>query len=568
MSWTPVTATLLIASVLLWGAALATWRRRKAPSTTLFVTVVSVVGTGALAVGISVALDLSHGFVLASAVIVALILPLPWLFFAFKYTGRNELVTLGVAGLTAILPVLGLLATALIIGSQLLPWLTLPSREAASGPVAVGVILLSMIQWLALLYAGGLMLIGSGLLLWIFHRYKHLPPTTGMLLGIFGTVPWLSLLFGFQVASIDQFALPSTAAVGFLIGGIAANAALGPYDLFRSIPAAGNIGPATVIEDLEDIVVVADREGAVVQLNTAAERILGTTAAEVIGVDVGEFLDVPLSNLRQADPIKLQSDLGRKLFEPTISELTDHHGHLLGYAIVLRDVTARTTRQQRLEVLNRVLRHNLRNDMNVMLGQAELLRDHLTDPDLVDSAEAIVQEGRSLIRLSAEAREIEQAMSTTEPTTQDVPLAALAENVMKAATADHQRVIYDCNVPTDVIVKGSPGLLKLALTKLVENAIEYNNREDPYVELRARYEPDRTYPLQVSVVDNGPGIPDYEIQAVEQGTESPLEHGSGLGLWAVRWAATHMGGDLGFERRDPQGTIASLWLPRARRNQR
>jgi PAS domain S-box-containing protein len=518
-----------------------------------------------LAVGTSIALDLPHVFVLATAVVAALILPIPWLFFVFEYTGQKELTSLSVAGLTAILPGIGLLATAVISGSQLVPWLSLPSQETAGGLVAVGVIFLGMVQWLALLYAGGLMLIGSGLLLGIFRRYKHLNPTTGMLLGIFGTVPWLSLLFGFQVASLDPFALSSTVAIGFLVGGIAATTALGRYDLFRTVPAAGNVGPATVIEELEDMVVVTNGAGTVVEINAAAERILGTTEAEVVGADVGELLDAPLFDTRQTGPVELHSETGRMLFEPTISELTDQHGHLLGYVIVLRDVTARTTRQQRLEVLNRVLRHNLNNEMNTILGRAELLRQSVTEPDLADNTDAILRAGRSLTRLSAEAREIEQVMAITEPATQDIPLAPLAQNVVEAVTADQQQVTCACDVPADVIVTGFPDLLKLALTKLVENAIEHNDGEEPYVGLRARFEPDQKYPLQVSVVDNGPGIPTNEAQAVEQGAESPLQHGTGLGLWVVQWAATRMGGDIDFNHRDTHGTIASLRLPRARR---
>lgn len=563
MSRIPVTAVLLIAGILLWGAALASWGRREAPAANLFAAVASVAGAGALAVAISAAFGQSPSFVLASALVTALLLPVPWLLFAFEYTGRTELVSPSAAAAAAVLPGLGLLATAVIIGSQLLPWLTLPSREAASGLVAVGVFILGMVQWLALLYAGGLMLIGTGMLLWIFHRYTHLDSMTGTLLGTFGTVPWLSLLFGFQVEGVGPFALPSTVAVGFLVGGIAANIALGRYDLFHHVPAAGNVGPATVIEELEEIVVVTDGEGTVVEVNTAVERVLGITPSEVIGANVDKLLNVPFSDLRETESVEVQSGTGRTLLDPTVSELTDQHGHLLGYAIVLRDVTTQTTRQQRLEVLNRVLRHNLSNDINMVLGHAELLRESVTDPHLDDSTEAIIRAGRALARLSTEAREIEQVMAITEPATQKMSLAALAENVMEAAVVDHGEVTYDINVPADVLFNGSRSLLKLALTKLVENAIEHNDGEEPYVGLYASYEADRTYPLTVSVEDNGPGIPDNETQAIEQGTETPLQHGSGLGLWAVRWAATRMGGDITFEQREPQGTIVSLQLPRA-----
>ena len=84
--------------------------------------------------------------------------------------------------------------------------------------------------------------VGTGVLVWAFHRYDHLDSTSGTLLGAFGSIPWLSLLFG------------------FLTGGAAVAVILTRRQLFRTLPAAGNIGPDTVIEELSDVVVVADSE--------------------------------------------------------------------------------------------------------------------------------------------------------------------------------------------------------------------------------------------------------------------------------------------------------------------
>jgi len=50
--------------------------------------------------------------------------------------------------------------------------------------------------------------------------------------------------------------------------------------------------------------------------------------------------------------------------------LTDHQNRGLGHALVLRDETARKTREQRLTVFNQVLRHNLSNDLNIILAHA------------------------------------------------------------------------------------------------------------------------------------------------------------------------------------------------------
>jgi len=556
---------MLVATAILFSAVTVTvWRHREAPAATLFTVITAVAGSGVLAVAAGVMLNLGRPAVLVTALLVSLVLPVPWLLFSFRYTGRTELVSFNTAAVVATVPWIGVLATALVFGSQLLPWLALPSRETASGLATLVVALLSLVQWFSLLYAGGLMLIGSGLLLWTFQRYEYLDSTTGMLLGIFGTVPWLSLLFGFQVASIEPLALPRTVAVGFLIGAVSVVSIFSRYHLFRNVPAAGTVGPTTIIEELDDLVIVTDEGGTVIEVNETAERNLNASEAEVVGADISELLDVTLGDQRETRTIEVETGSGRTLLDPSVSELTDQHGRCLGYAIVLRDVTTRTTRQQRLEVLNRVMRHNLSNDLTTIVGQADWLRAKASDPEFVTTAETIVEVADDLAGLSADAAEIAELIDTSETKTRTVPLGPLVEDVLQAVAGDDPNVAYDCEVPSGIEVESSQDLLELALTNLVENAVVHNDTDEPYVAVTARYEPGRPYPLRISVADNGPGIPDMERQVIVRGTESPLHHGTGLGLWAVRWAVTKLGGTIQFGSREPRGTNVSLRFPRTR----
>lgn len=555
-----VTGAFVFAGLLLLGSALAAWRYREAPAANRFVVVCCVAGIGVLTIGTGVALNL-HTIILASTVIVAILLPIPWVLFVFEYTGRTKFISPGITGIIATVPFIGFVATAVIFGSRWVLWMSLPSLATASGLIGVGVAFLSIVQWLALLYAGGLMFVGSGLLLWTFHRYEHLDSIVGMLLGGFGIIPWLSLLLGLQVDRTGSLAMPETIAAGFLIGGFTVAGVLDRYHLFQTIPAAGNIGPATVIEEMEDLVLVTDSEGTIVEINDAVKSKLNMRRPGVVGADVTELLDASISDLLESSTVELQSVTGHRLFDPTVTELTDQHGINIGYTLVLRDVTDRVTRQQRLKVLNRVLRHNLRNDMTTIVGHAEWLRKGANDPRLVETAETIVRNGEELAALAEEAREIDRLMASPGKPTQDVSLAALIQNVTTDAESDHPQVTCQHHVPEDVVVTLRDDLLKRALTNLVENAIEHNDSEEPRVELRAIYEPDRTYPLTVSVVDNGPGIPEAEQKAVLEGDETPLQHGSGLGLWVVRWIVTRLGGEMDIEHREPRGTIVSLQVP-------
>jgi nitrogen-specific signal transduction histidine kinase len=60
--------------------------------------------------------------------------------------------------------------------------------------------------------------------------------------------------------------------------------------------------------------------------------------------------------------------------------------------------------------------------------------------------------------------------------------------------------------------------------------------------------------------DNGPGIPQPEIDILESGNETALEHGSGLGLWLANWGTKQLEGNLSFDV-DDDGTRVAVSVP-------
>jgi signal transduction histidine kinase len=74
--------------------------------------------------------------------------------------------------------------------------------------------------------------------------------------------------------------------------------------------------------------------------------------------------------------------------------------------------------------------------------------------------------------------------------------------------------------------------------------------------------------IVVIVSDDGPGIPADELRALYGSSESPLHHGSGLGLWVVKWITESYGGEVRIEEEATAGSEVTLSLPAAPRVKR
>jgi len=218
-----------------------------------------------------------------------------------------------------------------------------------------------------------------------------------------------------------------------------------------------------------------------------------------------------------------------------------------GYVWVCRDVTRREERDQRLRVLNRVLRHDTRNALNVVLGRTERLAEHVTDDDDDDGSDgesgaeadvaAVRGAAESLLETSEKARKLEDALAHD-----DAGAVAVDELVDREVAA-----VRDEYPDATVTVSGSADAavderLRLPLHELLVNAVEHStdgggDAGAPRVEVAVSGDP-----LSVRVSDDGPGIPEHERRALAGVEETALQHGSGVGLWLVYWVVRQTGG--------------------------
>lgn len=103
-----------------------------------------------------------------------------------------------------------------------------------------------------------------------------------------------------------------------------------------------------------------------------------------------------------------------------------------------------------------------------------------------------------------------------------------------------------------------PAVLTEATCELIENAAKATHGRDGRVTVTLSQANDNW--TDITITDNGPGLPDEEAEVLRTGEETPLNHGQGLGLWMVRMVTKQAGGNVSVDVTD-DGTTVRLHVP-------
>jgi PAS domain S-box-containing protein len=316
------------------------------------------------------------------------------------------------------------------------------------------------------------------------------------------------------------------------------------------------------LDALQDVFYVVDADGALLRWNEAVTEVTGYDADELASMNVTAlFAEVDVPRVRASMASVL--DEGADTTEATLVTKRGHaipyefrgrllHGGDDGLRVVGigRDISARKERKRQLKTLEQWLRHNIRNDVNVIRGTAENLREgRLEDVDAgIRRIEAYA--GHLLDQADRERRIVELLTNPADPVAVD--LGALVER--RTATLRERHPDAEIvSVRTDSVVVNAVPDLAAAVDELVENAVEYADSEAPTVRIAVTEESGRG---RVRVADDGPGIPEIERYSLDFDREiDQLHHGSGLGLLFVYWVTRLSDGDMTVAGGDDGSTV-------------
>jgi two-component system, LuxR family, sensor kinase FixL len=359
---------------------------------------------------------------------------------------------------------------------------------------------------------------------------------------------------------------------------------------------------AAIVESTDDAIVSTTLDGIVTTWNRAAERVFGYATPEMIGQSIlrlavpghgNEMIEI-LGRIKRGERVDhyetmRQSKDGEILhISLSVSPIYDADGDLIGASKISRDITAAKKAEEalreseaRLHELNAELLHVSR--LTAMGQMAAMVAHELNQPltaisNYLEAASALLDRGGDLplpgiknaidrageqtiragqviqrIREFVSRRDSERRIEAISPLLKEaVELAAIGMK-QKAVSIKYEDGPADARILADKIQ------IQQVLLNLLRNAAEaVADADNRNITLRSEL---RDGVLQISITDNGPGLPDEVKEKLFQPFVSTKKTGMGVGLSICHSIIAAHGGRLWTEPNPEGGTIFSMTLP-------
>ncbi len=526
-----------------------------------------------------------------------LVMPVAWLAFSIKYTGRDKWLGPLTWVLILIVPIV---ATLLNISTDLYVFIAhIINFDPAIRLIGFVQQVNATIQTVNLLYSGWLLVAGVFFILQALTRSSKMyqGQFTSLLIGALS--PWFFAFgefFGFRLLpNIDL------KPIAFAVGGVIAAWGIFRYQVFDILPIALD----TVVAHIGDGVIVIDTHQRVIDMNPAAQRMLNVTVDQITGTLITQILPEweDLSNYLKSKSLQtLERRLGigdaQRNYEVRITPLYDKQETLSGQLLLLHDITERKRAEQELrqakeaaeesaraaDAANQAksvflanMSHELRTPLNAILGFSELMyRDASFKAEHRENLEIINRSGQHLLTLINDVLEmskIEAGRTTLYPDSFDLYrlLAALESMFHLRAANRGLQLIIDCEPDVPQYVYTDESKLRQVLINLLSNAIKFTEEGGVTIRIRCQKPPTEASPfsdaqasdihtLYFEVEDTGQGIAAEDLESLfdpfvqtESGQKS--QEGTGLGLPISQEFVKLMGGTLDVESKLGHGSI-------------
>ena len=245
--------------------------------------------------------------------------------------------------------------------------------------------------------------------------------------------------------------------------------------------------------------------------------------------------------------------------------------------------------RERLEFVNRIVRHNVLNGLNLVNARLDHLDSGATDAEAEEHLSVVQHRVDEMADLIDTIRAfMDAALSDREHALEPVPIRAVLEEELSAAAKAEGASLRVHDLPDDDVRVTGDELTSEVIANVLQNAVEHSDREQPTVEVwtsrssealplgrdsataptvetstdAATAENDEQPVLTVHVADDGPGIPDEQKRRLLQHGDADLgDTGHGFGFYLARETMESYGGGVGIRDNDPRGAVIDLVFP-------
>ncbi len=324
-----------------------------------------------------------------------------------------------------------------------------------------------------------------------------------------------------------------------------------------------------VLESLPVGVIATDEDGRINTVNDEICSILGKKASELTGAGLSESLLV-LDKCGDGDCEVTVRAADKKVKTLTVTQnvLRSVAGDEAGRLIVVKDISEITRlrrsdqREKRLAamgVMAASIAHQIKNPLGSIELFASVLRDELKGEE--ENRKYAVEIVRAVRILNNTLSNMLLFANTSRLSVEHISLEQLSEEIMSTCgfiAAERGIRLSTERLTNNDHLKGDAELMKQAIINLVMNALDaVSDVEGAEVSLYSRNTKDS---LEILVSDNGPGIPEDDIDKVFDPFFTTRPKGTGLGLAVVSSIVKSHGGEVDVSS-DSNGTTFTISLP-------
>jgi PAS domain S-box-containing protein len=346
---------------------------------------------------------------------------------------------------------------------------------------------------------------------------------------------------------------------------------------------------SAIVSSSDDAIMSKDLNGIVTSWNTAAEKIFGYTAEEMIGKPITTIIPPELHDDERTilqtiargekvdhfETVRVTKSGERIEVSLTVSPVKDRSDRIVGAAKIARDITQRKKVERALHTAERLasvgrlaatVAHEVNNPLEAVTNLIYLARHATTQDDVREYLAAAEEELDRVAHLTKQTLGFYRETKGSSV----IRVGSLVTSLLSvfAPRTRNKDIQVSPEIKADPEISAVPGEIRQLIANLVSNSIDAvgsGGRIRIRVSAATEWNQNRTAGVRLTVADNGPGIStELRSQLFEPFFTTKKEVGTGLGLWVCKSIVEKHQGTIRVKSSTAEGkrwTVFSVFLP-------